>query len=182
MSLVPNGRPMHHDNTRTPPAGAADTHAPSAVIDSNAVLAWLWFDDPALRPLAAAVTGGRLSWRATPAMRDELAHVLQRKPFVESTDRREQVLTSMYRWARWDAPAPTAERLRCSDDDDQKFIDLAAALPARWLITRDRAVLRLARRAAALGLSILTPERWAEEESCGLLAQPTGHDEPSIAA
>jgi len=51
--------------------------------------------------------------------------------------------------------------LRCSDGDDQKFIDLAVASGAIWLISRDRAVLRLARRASAFGLAIVTPERWA---------------------
>jgi predicted nucleic acid-binding protein len=52
-------------------------------------------------------------------------------------------------------------RLRCTDPDDQKFID-AAIVSAQWLISRDRAVLKLARRAAALGLRIVTPERWAD--------------------
>jgi predicted nucleic acid-binding protein len=50
--------------------------------------------------------------------------------------------------------------LRCTDADDQKFIDLACAAPARWLVSRDRAVLKLRRRAATDGLVIVTPDGW----------------------
>ena len=60
-------------------------------------------------------------------------------------------------------PAP-AVRLVCRDPDDQMFIDLALAERARWLISRDRAVLALAKRARAQGLEILTPERWVEQQ------------------
>jgi hypothetical protein len=31
---------------------------------------------------------------------------------------------------------------------------------ARWLLSRDRAVLKLARRLRAYGVEVLTPERW----------------------
>ena len=53
--------------------------------------------------------------------------------------------------------------LRCSDIDDQKFIDLAVAARAVALLSADRAVLRLARRASAWGLAITTVERWRPE-------------------
>ncbi|WP_440131005.1 PIN domain-containing protein, partial [Rubrivivax gelatinosus] len=53
--------------------GAADV-----VLDTNVVLDWLVFDDPATRPLAAALEAGRLRWIATGPMLDELLHVLQR--------------------------------------------------------------------------------------------------------
>jgi predicted nucleic acid-binding protein len=51
-------------------------------------------------------------------------------------------------------------RLRCTDPDDQMFVDLALEAGARWLVSRDRAVLRLARPALPLGLAIVAPERW----------------------
>jgi len=73
----------------------------------------------------------------------------------------EQALTSFDAQSTAVDVAPVCERLRCSDSDDQKFIDLAVASGAAWLISRDRAVLRLARRASAFGLAIVTPERWA---------------------
>ena len=50
---------------------------------------------------------------------------------------------------------------RCSDPDDQKFIDLALHAGARWLLSHDKAVLRLAAPARRLGLQILPPARWS---------------------
>ena len=57
MTTVPTGLAITDEGAcvGSPDAPVADSTEP-AVIDSNAVLAWLWFDDPALRPLAAAVT------------------------------------------------------------------------------------------------------------------------------
>lgn len=57
-------------------------------------------------------------------------------------------------------PLCATERLRCSDPDDQKFIDLAVARRVHALLTRDHAVLRIASRARRLGVLIATPEAW----------------------
>jgi predicted nucleic acid-binding protein len=75
--------------------------------------------------------------------------------------------------ARWDALAeifdvPTQLSgpglLHCSDPDDQQFLDLARVAGARWLLSRDRAVLRLTRAAARLNLRITVPEGWSPAE------------------
>ena len=50
--------------------------------------------------------------------------------------------------------------LRCADPDDQPFIDLALAAGANWLLTRDKALLALARPSLARGLVVTTPRRW----------------------
>jgi putative PIN family toxin of toxin-antitoxin system len=134
--------------------------APRVVLDTNAVLDWLWFGDDRIAPLAAALNRGRLCWVASSPMRNELVCVLDRLAAASATHSKEHALTSFDRWATIVQPAPVFERLRCTDADDQKFIDLALATGAAWLISRDRAVLRLARRAGAFGLAIVTPERW----------------------
>jgi putative PIN family toxin of toxin-antitoxin system len=52
----------------------------------------------------------------------------------------------------------------CSDPDDQKFLELARDAGARALITKDKALLKLARKTARAGLfSILQPEAWLRE-------------------
>jgi predicted nucleic acid-binding protein len=46
--------------------------------------------------------------------------------------------------------------------DDQKFIDLALLGGATWLVSRDKAVLKLARRCRAqAGLVVTPPHLWA---------------------
>jgi uncharacterized protein len=137
----------------------ADPEAPGVVLDTNVVLDWLLFKDPSVAALADAVASGRLRWLATAAMRAELAHVLGRRLAAERQADPASILTA------WDAHAligvePPAQRLLCTDPDDQKFLDLAFAAGARWLVSRDRALLKLHRRAAHQGLTIVPPARW----------------------
>jgi len=141
----------------------AESGLPIVVIDTNVVLDWLVFRNPGCAALTAAIVAGELRWVATAAMRDELAHVLARGHL----DAWAPDLASL--WAHWDrqctelpAPEPIGPpgRLRCSDPDDQKFVDLAVACRARWLLSRDRAVLRLATRLRERGVEATTPERW----------------------
>jgi predicted nucleic acid-binding protein len=61
-------------------------------------------------------------------------------------------------------PAPSPP-LRCSDPDDQIFIDAALAHHATWLVTRDRALLKLRRQALAQGLRIVQPAEWRDTDT-----------------
>jgi predicted nucleic acid-binding protein len=151
-----------------PPAiapGLAALEPGRVVLDTNVVLDWLLFDDAGTRALAAALAGGRLRWVATAAMRDELGHVVAR----DTLARWQPDLPAL--WSHWErhcielpaappAGAPLG-RFRCSDPDDQKFIDLAVSAGAGLLLSRDRAVLKLARVLAPLGVRVTTPARWS---------------------
>lgn len=135
--------------------------APSAVLDTNVLLDWLVFGNPRLQPLVRALEARRLRWLATDSMRDELAHVLARglggRWTIDDARWREAWLQ---RAELVPAPVAPLHVPRCTDPDDQKFIDLAIVAQARWLVTRDRALLRLARRSRRYGLEVLTPEAW----------------------
>jgi predicted nucleic acid-binding protein len=133
------------------------------VLDTNVVLDWLVFRNPEGLALGAALASGRLRWIATAAMRAELAHVLARG----ALDAWAHDLSAL--WAAWDGccaevpaplPAGPAERYRCTDPDDQKFIDLAVATGRCLLLSRDRAVLKLARRLRDAGIDVMTPGAW----------------------
>ena len=132
------------------------------VIDTNIVLEWLWFRDPRCDALGQAVHTGQVQWIASAAMRDELAHVLARGIKAGPPGDAAAVLQGWQRWVHPTEPdpRPTPPGLRCTDTDDQKFIDLAWQAGASALLTRDRAVLRLARRARALGLQIGDVDAW----------------------
>lgn len=136
---------------------------PAIVVDTQVVMDWLVFDDPRAQTLAAALKSGSLRWLVAAAMRDEIRNVLGRG--VAARYSPDLALIE----AHFDAHAEAVDaiepspRLVCRDPDDQKFIDLALARNARWLISRDKALLALAKRAKPRGLLIVKPEIWTPE-------------------
>ena len=137
---------------------------PIAVLDTNAALDWLLFAEPSIAALSAAIVRQQVRWLATTAMRGEFAHVLSSGL---AAARGADVAAALAHWdalvQRCDTAAPMSRAvgLVCSDPDDQMFLDLAHGTGARWLISRDRAVLRLGRRAARFGMTITTPQGWS---------------------
>ncbi len=170
------------------------------VFDSQVALDLWLFLDPRVEPLRAALQAGHLRPWGSALLRDELAHVLSLAMAAKADGAPSSPGAALRRWLNqrlgpeparvaqacaealgaWDRwtrlmphPAAPASPLgpRCTDPDDQKFIDLsvhaAAALPASlpasplWLFSRDRAVLKLARRLRPLGVEAIAPERWA---------------------
>jgi putative PIN family toxin of toxin-antitoxin system len=133
------------------------------VLDTNVVLdAWV-FKDPGMAALLGALTAGHVRWLSCAAMRDELARTLGYRNLERWRPDATAVLAQFDRWAELrDMPPHGPLDLRCSDPDDQVFLDLALHVGARWLITHDRALLRLARRARARGVSILRPADWRQ--------------------
>jgi len=127
-----------------------------AVIDTNVLLDFWVFDDPRAAPLRVAVESGEVgALRCGPSV-DELSDVLGRAVFGVSNERRCTILR------HWDRIATPVERVHaapfaCSDPHDQKFLDLALTARADWLVTKDKALLKLARRARREGLQIVDP-------------------------
>ncbi len=139
---------------------------PSAVLDTNVLLDWLVFRDPRVAPLAAAIDAGALCWLATAAMRREFAQMLGHGCLARWLPLPDQALAVFdLRSVACAEPAPS--RLRCTDADDQVFIDLALERRCAWLITHDRALLKLAARARQHKLRVLTPQAWAPAFAAG---------------
>jgi putative PIN family toxin of toxin-antitoxin system len=135
---------------------------PAVVLDTNAVLDWLVFRDPVMAALVRHLEAGTVRWLGCPSMREEFARTLGYRKLQKWSPDHSQALASYDRWVTpADAPPKSASSMRCADPDDQVFIDLALASRARWLISKDRAVLKLARRASPLGVSILQPKDWS---------------------
>ena len=126
------------------------------VLDTNIVLDLLLFADPSVRALHAGLQSGRWTWLSTPAMRAELERVLRYPQILRYLAARnvaaQPVVAGFDRLARLSAAAPPAA-LRCSDPDDQMFLDLAVAHQA-VLLSKDRAVLKLATGLAAVGVVV----------------------------
>ena len=136
------------------------------VLDTNVVLDLWLFADGRADSLRGALDTGQLHWVATERMLTELGHVLQR-PFLQTflrpwrDDPAAALLALRARSHLLPTAAPSIDRApTCRDPDDQPFIDLAWQLRTRWLFSRDRALLCLAKRAKLRGLQILTPDSW----------------------
>ncbi len=143
----------------------------AAVLDTNAVLDWLVFGDAGVQSLAGAIESGAVRWLVCPEMRDELQHVLVRPSLARWNPDCERTLHLFDRFGEMGSKPTAAVTLpACSDPDDQVFLDLAAAGHAQWLVTRDRALLRLAKAARRHGVSIVRPASWRS----GTAPNPTG--------
>ena len=133
------------------------------VLDTNIVLDLLVFDDPAAQPLKDALAARRVQWIATQAMRDELARVLTYQKIVPRLARCKlsaaDVLAVFDRQVQLVDVAPKAT-ITCKDADDQKFIDLAVAHRAT-LLSKDRAVLCMAKRLSVLGIRVQSATEFA---------------------
>ncbi len=61
----------------------------------------------------------------------------------------------------------------CSDPDDQKFLELARDAHAEILISKDKALLKLAKRTARAGLfAIMSPESWTRAHDTASSVEP----------
>lgn len=129
---------------------------PTLVLDTNVVLDLFVYEDPATVPLRAVLADAQTRWLATDGMREELRRVLAYPQLVRRLDAR--ALSADAVLAAFDARAQIADTApkatyTCKDTDDQKFIDLAAAHRA-VLLSKDKAVLCMAKRLATLGVAV----------------------------
>jgi predicted nucleic acid-binding protein len=132
------------------------------ILDTNVILDWLVFNDVAVQPLVRALAEGQLIWIATAAMLDELDAVLDRALPARWEGARQlaKALPARTLATVVSAPQASAQSPQCSDRADQKFVDLALALRVRWLLTHDRALLRLARALRVADVRVATPAIW----------------------
>jgi predicted nucleic acid-binding protein len=142
------------------------------VLDTNVWLDWLVFDEPSLAPLRAAHAGGSVEIVMDEACEAELARVLAYDLGKHTIDAGAQARclaecrriaghvsaaghastpasASATAAAAANPPAAAmapADLPRCRDPHDQKFLELALAAKADILVTKDQALLELARR------------------------------------
>ena len=135
------------------------------VIDSQSLFDWMVFRNPVCDRWGAALSGSDWKWIFTSDMKAEFDFVAakgfgQRWPV--DTDAVAATWTRHAHEVKTPPPPGAATRLHCTDADDQKFIDLAIAARAHTLVTRDTALLRLARKAIERhGVRICRPAAWS---------------------
>lgn len=142
--------------------------SPRYVLDTNVCLDLFVFEDPQCASLLAALQAREIEWVTREDCRTEWHAVLTYPRLKLSEERRVQAVQIYDTWARcMRSSEATAQHdavlPRCSDRDDQKFLELAQQAGAVALLTRDDALLRLARRTKRDGLFvILPPGLWRE--------------------
>ena len=165
---------------------------PLWVLDTNVVLDLLHFDNVDARPLLGALESGRVHCAKTPETLEELRRVLT-YPEFELDDSAQTAILERYQALSLTVETATlaagmshkgtpihyglkpmwSRMPRCSDPDDQKFLELAAAARAQLLVSKDRALLKLRRRCAPF-FQIVTPAeavRWLHGINQGSVAE-----------
>jgi predicted nucleic acid-binding protein len=143
-----------------------DRSVPRIVLDTNVCLDLLVFCDPACTPLREALRRGAVHAMTRPDCRDEWQRVLH-YPGLPVDDDTRPALVAAFDALNHFAPAPPTDAVapllpRCADPDDQKFLELALETGARWVLSKDKELLKLASRAhRACGFAILRPQEWS---------------------
>ena len=160
------------------------------VLDTNVVIDWLVFDDPFLSAFREQVRHGRVKvFTHQPAV-DELRRVLGYRELKLDAARQAQVLE---RYQAHTACLPLVEHVpraplelprqfpRCRDPDDNHFLALAYHVKADALVSRDNAVLKLARRARKFGFQIMNVPQMVAAISQTQALRPAGRPAPRTA-
>lgn len=139
---------------------------PRLVLDTNVALDLFVFRDPACERLMEAIRRGVAVAVVDEPCRAEWLAVLAYPVFALTAAAQAEALAEFDRWVTL-LPAQALESRaevklpRCADPDDQKFLELALAAGARDLLSKDKALLQLARRTAREGwFRILCPSAW----------------------
>ena len=148
------------------------THPPRIVIDTNVCLDLLLFRDARWQALREALHEKRWVAVTRADCREEWLRVLRYPQFrvgeaqyVEMVSAFDAMIRSCPTegFVAEHAPLPV-----CRDPDDQKFLELAWESRARVLVSKDKALLKLARRTRRAGLfEILSPEAWTQQHGTG---------------
>ena len=136
------------------------------VLDTNVVLDIFHWHNTGATPILNAARAGRVSLVINTRCLAELRLVLHRPQFGLTEATAEEIVGRYAALATQNhgtaAPQPHVALPRCRDEDDQKFLELARDAGADLLVTRDKALLSLARRKFALnGFRIVRPEQAA---------------------
>lgn len=137
------------------------------VIDTNVCLDLFVFRDPRWAALLSALRARRVEAVTRDDCRTEWLMVLEYRHLPLDAQSRpgaasefDDLIACIDRDSlnpRTDVRLPV-----CSDPDDQKFLELARDAGAQTLITKDKALLKLARKTARAGLfEIVAPEKWS---------------------
>ena len=138
---------------------------PIIILDTNILLDILVFDDERAHPLRAALDAKKLDAVATDKTFAEFIDVIGREQFSLNEDQQRLIGEQWKKWARIVSDEGLCQApWKCKDRDDQVFINLAYSLRPSALISKDKQVLKIAKRAIKEKVTITS-----DHEICKLL-------------
>jgi predicted nucleic acid-binding protein len=118
------------------------------ILDTNILLDIFVFDDQRAHPLRVALSNRELDALVTEDTLDEFIDVISRSQFGLDKQKQAEILLQWQNWSRLVKQSDLqAAPWKCKDRDDQVFINLAFSFKPSTLISKDKLVLKLAKRA-----------------------------------
>ena len=135
---------------------------PRIVLDTNVCLDLFVFRDPRWQQLFSAMQQQQVECVTSSSCRMEWTLVLQYKKLALDEIQQQTMMAEFDALIRVMPDEDITITLPvCRDKDDQKFLVCAQSAQADFLITKDKALLKLARKTARMELfTILSPEAW----------------------
>lgn len=138
---------------------------PRIVLDTNVCLDLFLFRDSGCAQLARALDSGEVRAVTSAVCREEWWRVLEYPSVPVRPEQREGLRVRFDTCVELLVDLPALDGFpplpRCSDPDDQMFLELALTSGAPWLLSKDRHLLKLNRRTRKAGMfQILKPEAW----------------------
>jgi putative PIN family toxin of toxin-antitoxin system len=128
---------------------------PSVVLDTNILLDLFYFSDPSVADLHQALFEGRIHAYTLEVIWEEFEEVLGRKPFHQSAKAIAQIREKNETLFIWQELGSSTCGIRCRDQDDQVFLELAVQNAPCLLITKDTDLLKLKKRLLPFQVQIL---------------------------
>jgi len=137
------------------------------VLDTNVWLDWLVFRDHGVNLLQSMAGTGDAEIVIDAACAEELARVLTYplQKWTLDAGRQAICMSQCLTIARMVETRCSTTLPRCADPDDQKFLELAAGAEAHYLLSKDLALLALARHRPPLPFRIMTPAGFGAQRS-----------------
>lgn len=129
---------------------------PLVVLDTNVLLDILLFEDPNVQLIHFALQSGKIAAVGHFDSFYELADVISRPIFNLTESQQNKILQSwvqLHYLYRLELPAESY----CKDQDDDKFFNLAKAVGAKFLLSKDKKVLKAKGKAKRFGCLVIKP-------------------------
>lgn len=131
---------------------------PSCVLDTNVVLDILLFADKNTESIQKSLASGQLLALGHYDTLYEFADVISRSQFKLTES---QIKEKLHAWVKlhWIIKEALPTEGYCKDHDDDKFFNLARLCSARYLISKDKKVLKAKGKAKRFGCAVIKPEK-----------------------